>query len=56
MIEVTIPCKNKEKLVKVYKNGEQQAWGTEVKLEATDVETARNIAEAFRSAITQCEK
>ena len=55
-IEVTIPCKNKEKLVKVYKNGEQQAWGSEAKLEAADVETARNIAEAFRSAITQCEK
>ncbi len=55
-IEVTIPCKNKEKLVKVYKNGEQQAWGSEAKLEAADVETARNVAEAFRSAITQCEK
>ena len=55
-IEVTIPCKNKEKLVKVYKNGEQQAWGSEAKFEAADVETARNIAEAFRSAITQCEK
>jgi hypothetical protein len=55
-IEVTIPCKNKEKLVKVYKNGEQQAWGSEAKFEAADVETARNIAEAFRSAIGQCEK
>jgi hypothetical protein len=55
-IEVTIPCKNKEKLVKVYKNGEQQAWGSEAKFEAADVETARNISEAFRSAITQCEK
>ena len=55
-IEVTIPCKNKEKLVKVYKNGEQQAWGSEAKLEAADVETARNVAGAFRSAITQCEK
>ena len=55
-IEVTIPCKNKEKLVKVYKNGEQQAWGSEAKLEEADVETARNVAEAFRSVITQCEK
>jgi hypothetical protein len=55
-IEVTIPCKNKEKLVKAYKNGEQQAWGSEAKLEAADVETARNVAEAFKSAITQCEK
>jgi hypothetical protein len=55
-VEVTITCKNKEKLVKVYKNGVQQAWGTEVKAETNDVETAKNIVEAFKSAITQCEK
>ncbi len=55
-VNVILPCKNKEKLVKVYKNGAQQAWGTDAELEANDVETARNIAEAFRSAITQCEK
>lgn len=55
-VEVTLPCKNKEKLVKVYKNGVQQAWGTEAKVEANDVETAKNIVEAFKSAITQCER
>ena len=55
-VEVTLTCKNKEKLVKVYKNGAQQAWGTGVKIETNDVETAKNIAEAFKSAITQCEK
>jgi hypothetical protein len=55
-VEVILTCKNKEKLVKVYKNGAQQAWGTDVVIEANDVETARNIAEAFKSAITQCEK
>jgi hypothetical protein len=55
-IEVTITCKNKEKLVKVYKNGVQQAWGTEVKAEANDVETAKNIVDAFKSAIAYCEK
>ena len=32
-VEVTLHCKNKEKLVKVYKNGAQQAWGTDVKIE-----------------------
>ena len=42
--------------MKVYKNGEQQAWGTGVEIGTNDVETARNIAEAFKSAITQCEK
>ena len=55
-VEVTLTCKNKEKLVKVYKNGAQQAWGTEVKINANDVEIAKNIAEAFKSIITQCEK
>ena len=55
-VEVTLTCKNKEKLVKVYKNGAQQAWGTDVEIEVNDVETAKNIAEAFKSAIIQCEK
>ena len=55
-VEVNLTCKNKEKLVKAYKNGVQQAWGTDIELAANDVETAKNIAEAFRSAITQCEK
>jgi hypothetical protein len=55
-VEVAISCKNKEKLVKVYKNGVQQAWETEAKAEANDVQTAKNIVEAFKSAITQCEK
>ncbi len=53
---ITLTCKNKEKLVKGYKNGAQQAWGTNVDIESNDVETAKNIAEAFRAAITQCEK
>lgn len=55
-VEVNLTCKNKEKLVKAYKNGVQQAWGSDIELAANDVETAKNIAEAFRSAITQCEK
>jgi hypothetical protein len=55
-VKVTLSCKNKEKLVKVYKNGAQQAWGTDVEIGVNDVESARNIAEAFKSAIIQCEK
>jgi hypothetical protein len=55
-VEVIIPCKNKEKLVKVYKNAVQQAWGTEAKVEVNDVETAKNLVDAFKSGITQCEK
>ena len=55
-VEVTLSCKNKEKLVKVYKNGAQQAWGTDVTIGTNDVETAKNIAEAFKNVITYCEK
>jgi uncharacterized protein YfcZ (UPF0381/DUF406 family) len=55
-VQVTLSCKNKEKLVKVYKNGTQQAWGTDVEISTNDVETAKNIVEAFKSAIIQCEK
>ena len=32
-VEVSIVCKNKTKLVKVYKNGAQQAWGSDVVIE-----------------------
>jgi hypothetical protein len=46
-VEVTLSCKNKEKLVKVYKNGVQQAWGSDVAIGTNDVETAKNIAAAF---------
>jgi uncharacterized protein YfcZ (UPF0381/DUF406 family) len=55
-VEVTLHCKNKEKLVKLYKNGAQQAWGTDVAFGTSDIEIARNIAEAFKSIIAQCEK
>jgi len=53
---VIIPCKNKQKLVKVYKNGVQQAWGSEAEVSTGDIEIAKNLAEAFKSAISQCEK
>jgi hypothetical protein len=53
---VTMTCKNKEKFVKVYKNGEQQSYASEVKIVEDDVDRARNIADALRAALTQCEK
>ena len=55
-ILVTLECKNKEKLVKAYKNGVQQAYGSEVDILENDVDIARNIVEAFKSAVTFCEK
>lgn len=53
---VTLMSKNKEKLIKAYKNGVQQAYGSDVEIEENDVEIARNVAEAFKSAIGFCEK
>lgn len=53
---INLSCKNKAKLIKVYKNSVQQAWSTSVELQCNDLESARNIAEAFKSAITFCEK
>jgi hypothetical protein len=53
---ITMTCKNKEKLVKAYKNGAQQAYDSDVEILEDDIETAKNIAEALRSAIIQCEK
>jgi uncharacterized protein YfcZ (UPF0381/DUF406 family) len=54
-VSVTLTCKNKEKLVKVYKNGAQQSWGTIVEIAASDIESAKNIAEAFKTSISFCE-
>lgn len=55
-IYVTLITKNKNKLVKAYKNGTQQAFGAEVEIMEDDVDTARNIVEAFKAAITLCEQ
>lgn len=54
-VTVSLACKNKGKLVKVYKNGVQQSWGTSVEIAAADIESAKNIAEAFKAAVTMCE-
>jgi HSP20 family molecular chaperone IbpA len=55
-VYVTMVCKNKEKFVKVYKNGAQQSYASEVRIVEDDVERARNIADALRAAVIQCEK
>ncbi|MCX6230900.1 MAG: hypothetical protein NTZ33_05095 [Bacteroidetes bacterium] len=53
---VILVCKNKEKFVKIYKNGQQQTYGSEINILDDDVEDARNLADAFRNSIIQCEK
>jgi hypothetical protein len=54
-VYVTLVCKNREKLVKVYKNGAQQSYGADLEILEDDVNTAKNIADALKSAIIQCE-
>ena len=55
-VSVTLVTKNKNKLIKAYKNGAQQAFGTDTEIMEDDVDTARNIVEAFKAAIALCEQ
>ena len=55
-VNVILTCKNREKLVKAYNNGTQQSYASEVTILEDDIVTARNIADALKSAIIQCEK
>ncbi len=54
-ISVGFSCKNKQKLVKFYKDGAQQSFASDIELLCTDVEIARNISEALKYAIGLCE-
>jgi len=54
-ISVVLVTKGKNKLVKVYKNGAQQAYGTDIEIMEDDVNTARSIVEAFKAALGLCE-
>ena len=55
-ISVVLVTKGKNKLVKVYKNGAQQAYGTDIEIMEDDVNTARGIVEAFKAALGLCEQ
>ena len=47
-VEVTLSCKNKEKLVKAYKNGAQQAWGTDVEIEIKRCGNSQKYCRSFQ--------
>jgi hypothetical protein len=53
---INLICKNKQKLIKVYKNGAQQAYAGDLEIVDDDIETGKNIVEAFKTAITKCEQ
>lgn len=54
-LSVIFSCKNKQKLVKSYKDGTQQSFASDIELLCTDVEMAKNISEAIKFAIGLCE-
>ena len=55
-VNIILVAKNKEKLIKYYKNGVQQSYVSEIKIMEDDVDTAQNLVDAFKGAIADCEK
>jgi hypothetical protein len=56
LINVVLQVKNKQKLVKVYKNNEVQPYDDQAMIIAKDIENAREITEAIKKAIPPAEK
>src|SRR5688572_8202432 len=56
LINVVLAIKNKQKLVKVYKNNEVQSYDDQALIIAKDIENARTISDAIKKAIPSAEK
>jgi hypothetical protein len=56
LITVVLAVKNKQKLVKVYKNNEVQMYDNQAVIIAKDIENARQISETIKKAIPSAEK
>jgi len=56
VITVILAVRNKQKLVKVYKNGEAQSYEERALIYANDIENARRIAEIIKNGIPAAEK
>lgn len=54
-ISIVLTCKNKQKLVKAYKDGSQQSFAADVRILSADVELSKNIADALKFAVGNCE-
>lgn len=54
-VSVVLSCKNKQKLIKAYKDGAQQSFASDIELLCTDVEVAKNLSEALKIAAGLCE-
>src|SRR5687767_4896512 len=56
VIMVSLTVRNKQKLIKVYKNNEVQSYDEQVKLRAKDVDNAREMVDAIKNGIPPAEK
>lgn len=56
VITVVMSVKNKQKLVKVYKNNEAQSYDAEAIIHASDIENARAISDIIKKGIPTAEK
>ena len=56
VIMVSLTVRNKQKLIKVYKNNEVQSYDEQVKIRAKDVDNAREIVDVIKNSIPPAEK
>ena len=56
VILVSLTVRNKQKLIKAYKNAETQSYDEQLKIRAKDVDNARAIVELIKKAIPSAEK
>lgn len=56
VILVSMTVRNKQKLVKVYKNNEVQSYDEQVQIRAKDVDNAREIVDLLKKSIPPAEK
>ena len=56
LITVALAVRSKQKLVKVYKNGEVQSYEEQVRIYAKDIDNARRIGEIIKNGIPAAER
>ena len=56
VIMVSLTVRNKQKLIKVYKNNEVQSYDEQVKIRAKDIDNAREILDVIKRSIPPAEK
>lgn len=54
-VSIVLTSKNKQKLIKPYKDGAQQSFTTDVEFLCSDIEVAKTLTDAFKYAAESCE-